>query len=143
MLVCILYINKCKSNTNKRDREDMGILLKVPEDPNTNEHETGDWRAILDKPTQPEIPTYQDPSTIWRHQAPTGDIYTLPAKKPVYSSKVNKQGEVSVIIVVAHLSDPNLNNIVVFTANYVIPYISQGPATVALKYPYSMNIIIV
>ncbi len=32
-------------------------------------------------PSDSGAPTYQDPSTIKREQAPTGDIYTLPEKK--------------------------------------------------------------
>ena len=40
-------------------------------------------------PSKPEAATYQDPSTIQRQEAPTGDLYALPAQKPVYS-QVNK-----------------------------------------------------
>ena len=43
-------------------------------------------------PTTPsaENATYQDPSTIERQQAPTGDLYAMPGKKPKYS-EVQKQ----------------------------------------------------
>ena len=40
--------------------------------------------------TSAENATYQDPTTIERQQAPTGDLYAMPEKKPKYS-EVQKQ----------------------------------------------------
>ena len=43
-------------------------------------------------PTTPSAKnaTYQDPTTIERQQAPIGDLYAMPEKKPKYS-EVQKQ----------------------------------------------------
>ncbi len=35
-------------------------------------------------------PIYQDPTTIQRERAPTGDIYTLPQRKPSSKTKMPK-----------------------------------------------------
>ena len=67
---------------------------------------TGDEYAVVEKTTtrraapstpQFEAMTYQDPSTIQRQEAPTGDLYALPNKDPKESkepmpvySEVNK-----------------------------------------------------
>ena len=76
-----------KKHKNNTNKRDEDVAIPLINRIDPNTNEPETGDAILDKPTQ-----------------------------PVDSSKVNKQGEISVIIVVAHLSDPNLNNIVMFTA---------------------------
>ena len=66
----------------------------VYQNPNTIQHQaaptTGDLYAQPDKPARRqqkqqamELPTYQDPSTIQRQAAATGDMYALPDKNKI------------------------------------------------------------
>ena len=59
-------------------------------------------------PPQHEMATYQDPNTIERHKAPTGDLYAMPEKKkPVYS-QVNKDYNNTIVAIVPIFSEPVL-----------------------------------
>ena len=62
-----------------------GDMYALPEKP--ARHQQQQQQKAMELPTSPqqqamELPTYQDPNTIQRQAAATGDMYALPEKRP-------------------------------------------------------------